>query len=149
MRFLNVLKRPNIINMDFVESRKDKITELCRQSGLSLFFVHGSLAINKMKPLSDVDVAVLKNPGELSLDEQLHLIGKLQEIFGREDIDLVDLAVAPPSLKTRIIKYGKLLYSANLGVLIKFKYDTARQFLGTVYLRKSFSAYLRSAVGVK
>jgi len=149
MRFLNMLKKPNIINMDYVELRKDRILDLCRQSNLELFFVHGSLAKNQMKPLSDVDIAVLKKNGELSLDEHLRLIGRLQEIFGREDIDLVDLAAAPAPLKMRVIKAGKLFFSENISALISFKYNTFRQFLDTVYLRKSFSAYLRSAVGVK
>lgn len=147
MRFLNVLKEPPIIDLDFIESRKQVLADLCRKEGIELLYVYGSLAKNKMKKLSDVDIAV-KKKAKLGLEEYLLIIGRLQEIFKREDIDLVDLMEAPALLRSEILKLGELIYSSNPILLAKFKYQTFREFLDTSFLRKSFSRYLRMAMGV-
>ena len=147
MRFLNVFKDPKILTFDFVETKKEELASLCQKEDINLLYVYGSLAKNKMRKLSDVDIAVLKDK-ELSFDSYSKILGKLQEVFDREDIDLVDFTKIPPALKMRIIKSGQLVFCKDENMLKNLKYAITSLYLDTAYLRKSFSRYLRSAMGV-
>lgn len=148
MRFLRVLREPKIIDLEFVKAQEEKLIELCKKNGIALFYVYGSLAQNKMKKLSDVDIALLKHSGKLSLDDYLHILGEFQNIFKREDIDLVDLGEVPALLRMRILQFGKLIYYSDFKTLVRFRYKTITDYLATSFLRKSFSKYLRKAYGV-
>lgn len=148
MRFLNVLKEPQNIDLQFVMAQETPISEICKNNGIAMFFAYGSLVRDRMKKLSDVDIAILKSSGKLSLDEYLHVLGEIQNIIKREDIDLVDLSEAPTLLKMRILQFGKLIYCADLKTIVRFRYRTITDYLATSFLRKSFSKYLRKAYGV-
>jgi predicted nucleotidyltransferase len=66
----------------------------------------GSRAAGKGKPGSDVDLALLCEP-PLGLERT-----KVMDIVGRAlhvDIDLIDMATAPPGLRWEVITSGKLV----------------------------------------
>ncbi|OGC04349.1 hypothetical protein A3H38_03105 [candidate division WOR-1 bacterium RIFCSPLOWO2_02_FULL_46_20] len=148
MRFLNLLKQPEIINIEFVEKRKRELVRFCQEHDLALLYVYGSLARNRMNKLSDVDVAFLKLADKLDLNEYLVILEGLQKIFEREDIDLTDLHGAPPVLKSRILKHGKLIFSANEKCLARFRYKTIIDYLYSSHLRKTFRYYMGKALEV-
>lgn len=68
---------------------------------MELAYLYGSYATGEQHEESDVDVAVLAGR-HLEPLEKLDLTRELSAIF-RQDVDLVDLTVAPTVLKARII----------------------------------------------
>lgn len=143
MRFLNTLQEPPTIRLADVIQKKGEFEKIARQFGLVLIFVHGSLAQDRLGPLSDLDFAVLgKDKEPLTLKTFLQIIEALQLLVGREDIDLVDLANAPPLLKMEVIRKGQPLYEEE-GPLTHFRHATMIHFLDTQALRDSLSYSLR------
>lgn len=80
-----------------------------RSSNYAALILFGSHATSRAVEGSDVDVAILFEPGKyLSSLELLELRTGLEEELGR-DVDLVDLRTANPILGIQIYKYGKEL----------------------------------------
>lgn len=79
-------------------------------------YLFGSQAREDVGPLSDIDIAVYfdeaVNPDE-RFDLRLEVLGELTDLFQTDDVDLVALNDAPPQLVHRILKDGRLLFSAN------------------------------------
>ena len=77
----------------------------------------GSRAAGQGKPGSDVDLAVLCEP-PLGLER-----AKVMDIVGRVlkvDIDLVDMATAPPGLRWEVITTGRLVVEHDEPVVEEF-----------------------------
>ena len=73
-------------------------------------YLFGSQASGATSPLSDIDIAVLLEPGTPSPGTvQVELISDLMLVLCRSDVDVVVLNTAPPLLKERAIS-GRLLY---------------------------------------
>lgn len=141
-----MFKQPGKIDISFVEARKKNFENLCLKYGLDMLYIYGSLAKNKMNLLSDIDVAVLKSSGKIVLEQYSSILADLQEIFKREDIDLVDLFDAPAVLKDRILRNGRLIYARSEKSLKSFRYKTIIDYLSSSYLRKNFSRYMKMAL---
>jgi uncharacterized protein YutE (UPF0331/DUF86 family)/predicted nucleotidyltransferase len=71
-----------------------------------LAYIFGSHARGYITPLSDVDVAVLLKENDLK--DISELWGKIARSIGtnEDNVDLVDLSIASPSIKYRVIKRG-------------------------------------------
>jgi predicted nucleotidyltransferase len=69
-------------------------------------WVFGSRAAGKGRPGSDVDVAILCDP-PLGL-ERTRVMDAVGRVLG-VDVDVIDLASAPPTLRWEVITSGKLL----------------------------------------
>lgn len=143
MRFSQLLNNPKPIKN--AEPLKRHLVKIAKKHRLQLLIIFGSLARKKMTALSDIDIAYLKIPS-LTLDKQMKLLGDLQNIFHREDIDLVELTKASPLLKMAILKDCFLIYSKSRKDLIDFRYKTITSFLATQYLRNQFLYYVKKAV---
>jgi predicted nucleotidyltransferase len=66
----------------------------------------GSRAAGKGKPGSDVDLAVLCEPAlGLERTKVMDIVGRILQV----DIDLVDMATAPPGLRWEVITTGSLV----------------------------------------
>lgn len=81
-----------------------------RRSDIAFAYLFGSIASEKSTGLSDIDIAVylLKGKGNFA-KKRLEILGDLIDIFKIDDIDLVVLNSASPSLKIRIIRSKKVL----------------------------------------
>jgi predicted nucleotidyltransferase len=66
-------------------------------------YLFGGLAKERLKPLSDLDLAVYLEPGSDRCKAKLELSGCLSDILGTDELDLVILNDAPLSLVGRII----------------------------------------------
>lgn len=146
MRFVSTMNQPKKVDMDFVRKHSNEIRDLCRQYDISLFYIYGSLSSDKTKTLSDIDIAIMSFGKNYSLNILLKIINQLQNIFGREDIDLVELDNAAPSLKMCVLKNGKLIYSKSKTDEVNFCFKTICDYLSTNYLRKSFYRYMERAI---
>jgi len=84
------------------------------KDGVLCVYMFGSTAAGKDNKFSDVDIAVLFEPGfpkEQHTKQRLLIMDELSRIIDR-DIDVVVLNEALSFLKYQIIKYGKRVYES-------------------------------------
>ncbi len=77
-------------------------------------WVHGSVAKNRARPESDLDVAVVGR-GPLSSERLADIATKLGRVAGRE-VDIVDLAGAHGALLEGVLSEGTRLFVHDRGV---------------------------------
>lgn len=91
-------------------------------------YLFGGLAKGKLTPLSDVDVAVyLSEDGDLA-QEKLEILGKLMDILGTDEIDLVILNTASLPLRARIIEKKRVITDKYPFLRHKFESLTLREY---------------------
>jgi hypothetical protein len=72
-------------------------------------YLFGSLARDKVLPLSDIDIAIYLKEGVDLDQEKMSILQNLIDLLGTEEIDLVLLNTAPLTLKARIVENKKIL----------------------------------------
>jgi len=72
-------------------------------------YLFGSLARDKVLPLSDIDIAIYLEEGADFSQEKMTILRNLIDMLGTEEIDLVLLNTAPLTLKARIVENKKIL----------------------------------------
>lgn len=93
-----------------------------RHNGLAAVFLHGSYGTPEQTPLSDVDLAVVYRPGRLPTpDEELRLIGDVEDALGIDDVSVTVLNRAPLPFQFRVLASGRLLYCADAIALADFQ----------------------------
>jgi predicted nucleotidyltransferase len=76
-------------------------------------YVLGSAAADRLRPDSDIDVAILPSArGRLSIEERLALTAELTRIFGRT-VDLGVLSTANVVYAKEAVTSGKLVYERD------------------------------------
>ncbi len=147
MRFGITQKPQKPIRLSNLLEIKEAFSKYCRKNPIDLVFVHGSLAQDKLKTLSDIDIAVLfKEGGKDILKAISKTVDKLSELIDREDIDLMMLNKASPLACMQVLRNGKILYCRNLSVLKKFRLKTIQRYLATSYLRTTFNRRMEMAI---
>ena len=76
-------------------------------------YLFGGLAACRVRPLSDVDIAVYLNDTSELADYRLTLFDKITEALGTAELDLIVLNTAPISIAGRILQNKKLLIDKN------------------------------------
>jgi len=72
-------------------------------------YLFGGLVSGKVRPLSDVDIAVYLSRAESLAEIKLELIGLISDHLGTDEFDLVLLNSAPISLVGRILHQRRVL----------------------------------------
>lgn len=72
-------------------------------------YLFGSLARDKVLPLSDIDIAIYLKEGVDLIKEKMNILQDLIDLLGTEEIDLVLLNTAPLTLRARIVENKKIL----------------------------------------
>jgi predicted nucleotidyltransferase len=110
----------------------------------------GSLAKGALKPLSDLDFAVLVSnnldPTE-RFEKHLNLIGLFNQVFKTDEIDLVLLNDIPIGFSLNIIFSGRLLYCSNRTELIDFMEKTVKFYLDFKFFRDEFDRAFLEGIG--
>ena len=94
-------------------------------------YVFGSVVRGEAGPLSDVDIALLVHN---TLDPQARteiaaaLAGSLQKVDGPM-VDVLILNDAPPALRHRVIRDGRLVFSRDEARRVQFEVAAIREFL--------------------
>ncbi|HPS09358.1 MAG TPA: nucleotidyltransferase domain-containing protein [Kiritimatiellia bacterium] len=112
-------------------------TALAGEPGIKVALVYGSAAAGKMRPGSDVDVAVLFDR-PLDMEARLALWGKLTDALHRE-VDLVDLYDLGGEILHQILTKGRVI----------IKNDTQAYYLllqRMVYNEEDFMPQVRRAL---
>ncbi|MFQ5611927.1 MAG: nucleotidyltransferase domain-containing protein [Anaerolineae bacterium] len=116
---------------------------------VDLAYLFGSQARGEAGPLSDVDVAVqfaATTTEEEVNDYRLRLMVDLQSVFGRNDVQVVDLASASPLLRHRVYRDGKLLYARDDRIRVAFLEQALRDYVDTKPLRRIQAHYLHKSI---
>jgi len=102
-------------------------------------YIFGSYSSGKVRPKSDIDIAVLLSDAVDSKDYgqiKLSIINDLIELLSFDRIDLVVLNVAYPLLSHEIIKKGVPLFSKDEAKRINYTANATIHYLDTIYLRR-------------
>ncbi|MCR6546585.1 type VII toxin-antitoxin system MntA family adenylyltransferase antitoxin [Dehalobacterium formicoaceticum] len=130
--------------VELLKKLEDFIEKVKGNKLILAVFLFGSYAAGRQTLLSDVDIAVLFcktiKPKQI-FTERLRLMGELSIVLGRDDIDLVVLNEAPPSLGYRVIKDGQLLYIRDgaRSQLIDYQVMTMDRYFDYLPTQKIFS----------
>ncbi len=124
-----------------------RLTAIFEGNGVVFAYLFGSQAGGKVGPLSDIDIALYLGrtvTPEERFDMRLKVLGELTDLFKTDAVDLVVLNDAPPLLAHRIVKDGRLLFSADEGVRLEFEASAVLKYLDwKPYLDK----YTRQVLG--
>lgn len=91
-------------------------------------YLFGGLSEGKLKPLSDIDIAVYLRPVHNIAEYKLGLFERLADSLGTSEIDLVILNTSPISLAGRIIHKKKVLIDKDPQVRYSYESVTLRKF---------------------
>ena len=126
------------------------IQALKQHSEVVALYSFGGAAKNELKPLSDLDYAILLS-GQLSkrqrFEKHLELIGIFNNVFRTDEIDLIILNDASLRFCYVILKTGKLLYFRNKEALIDLRDQVLKYYLDFRYFRDSFDKVFLEGVG--
>ena len=135
---------------DILERLPDLIQALKQHSEVVALYSFGGAAKNELKPLSDLDYAILLS-GQLSkrqrFEKHLELIGIFNNVFRTDEIDLIILNDASLRFCYVILKTGKLLYFRNKDDLIDLRDQVLKYYLDFKYFRDSFDQVFLEGVG--
>jgi predicted nucleotidyltransferase len=95
-------------------------------------YIFGSMASGRRRSNSDVDVAVLLDPGFLArmpLKYRMDLIADAGGVLETFDVDVIVLNLAPPSLAYNAITKGKLVYERSRSARVAFQIRNLNEFL--------------------
>ena len=92
-----------------IEQRLPLASEYLRSHPKVVFaYLFGGLARGEHRPLSDVDIAVYL-AGVATADLKVDIVGKLIDILGTDEIDLVILNTAPPLLAMNVLRKKRVV----------------------------------------
>lgn len=146
VRFVATMDKPKPVHLATVLRKRPVLKRFFQRQPVELVFLHGALAKDRMKALSDVDVAVLFKDGKYSYENISKIILKLEDIFKREDIDLGVLNHASPLFGMQVLKNGILLYARSPRALKNFRLQAIQRYLSTAHLRTTFNRRAAEAV---
>lgn len=130
----------------FVSIAKAVGQVLATRPGVLAGYIFGSVATERARPTSDVDVAVLVTPTVIRKDPasyRLDLMADLGAALRTFHVDVVLLNTAPSALAHNIISQGKLVSERSRVDRVRFHVRTLNRFLDTQPLRDVQIEYLR------
>lgn len=97
-----------------LEEMRSRVRSLGPRLRLAVLF--GSHAAGRTHPESDIDIAVLPQPGT-DLSE---LQGELSRLFRTDAVDVVDLSRAGGLISIRVAQQGKVIFECKPGTFAAF-----------------------------
>ncbi len=113
-------------------SLQARLATIFEGHGVVFAYLFGSQATGDVGPLSDIDIAIYFGETvarEQRFDLRLEVLGELTDLFKTDAVDLVVLNDAPPLLTHRIVKDGRLLFSADEGTRLDFETRAVLRYL--------------------
>ena len=117
--------------------------------GVLAAYLIGSQARGSAGPLSDVDVAILHDPSldsRARLDLRLAAVAAAGAALATTEVDVVILNGAPPLLRQRALRDGKLLLDRDPRARIGFQVRTLNDYVDTEPLRRLRAHQLRRSI---
>jgi hypothetical protein len=111
-----------------IEQRLPLAAEYLRSHPRVVFaYLFGGLARGERRPLSDVDIAVYF-AGSVTADVKLDILGKLIDILGTDEIDLVILNTAPPLLAMNVLRKKQVVADNEPAMRHRFESLSFRKY---------------------
>lgn len=114
-----------------IEEIKPVIAKVAEKYKLDFVVIFGSQATGRTHPKSDVDIGVI---GKKDFDI-LSLMSDLDKALKRDDVQVVDLSMASPTLMYAIVAEGKLLYERERAMFINWRFYAMKVWMDTAWLR--------------
>lgn len=125
--------------------QRSRIEELLADEPIDLVYIHGSVAKERVTPLSDLDLAIhfsaFYNMADLS-----RVIDKIEKALHVENIDFAILNKASPLLAMQVLQNGVCWFDRGNASAV-FRLQTIKRYLATKHLRTQFNRYLDAAIG--
>ncbi len=115
-----------------IDAYTSAITAFAEKYELDFVVLFGSQATGKTHSKSDVDIAVIKR-GEINV---ARLAVECEKIFKREDVEVISLSGASPTLMRAVYKDGILLYEKEPGTYLRWRVYAAKIWMDTEWLRR-------------
>lgn len=78
---------------------------------ICLAYLFGSLAINKVNELSDVDIAYLLAENErMAFNQEMELADRIVKTLKTDEVDLIQLNKAPAFFSYKVISGGRVIF---------------------------------------
>lgn len=118
--------------MLITDSQKKDIATLAQKYGLSLVVLFGSQVTGAVHSKSDVDIAVLGT----KKNDRIKLMNDFDEVFKRDDIEVVNMNEASPTMMRVLVEEGKSLYERMPDTFFNWKLYAIKMWMETDWLRK-------------
>lgn len=118
------------MNEDFTKKKKE-LSEIAKIHGLDMIVLFGSQATGKTHPKSDIDMAVISKKSF----EKSKIMDDFSKLFKREDVEVVNLSNASPTLMRAVVVDGRLLYERESGMFFQWKLYAIWVWMDTEWLR--------------
>ena len=133
-----------------LERLPEVIQAIKMRSEVIALYAFGSVAKKELKPLSDLDFAILL-AGQLNrqqrFEKHLELIGLFNDVLRTDEVDLILMNDAPLRFCHTILKSGKLLYCNNKSDLIDICDKVVANYLDFKFFRDSFDNTFLEGIG--
>lgn len=107
---------------------KIKISELAQKHGLLIVVLFGSQASGKTHLGSDVDLGFISEKS-VSPADIAKMTFEFTEKLGVKNLELIDLAGAPPLLLKQVVQKSVLLYERETALFAKFRIYAIKLFM--------------------
>jgi predicted nucleotidyltransferase len=145
-----MIREGHKIPADACEKIPEMVDSLSADRDVIALYAFGSLARGLLKPLSDLDIAILISNhirGKLRFEKHLQILSALNGLFHTDEIDLVLLNDAPLRFSHSILRDGKLLFCRDFKVLINFAENVRKSYLDFRYYRNRFDEEFLKGIG--
>ena len=109
-------------------------------------YLFGSRARGKATALSDIDIALFLEETAISPDRKLELIELLMDVLKTDEIDLVILNDATPSIVHSVVRDGKLLFSRDEKRRIEFIARAQKEYMDMEYYWRKYFSKLKGRI---
>jgi len=118
------MKRTKVLT----EENYQDFEKIAKKYSLRLILLFGSAVSSKLHPRSDIDIAVLSEKPDLSLESYSNLLFDLQRRFPKREVDLAIINRADPLFLKKITENCRLLYG-NPRELAKLKIYAFKRYV--------------------
>lgn len=111
-------------------------------------YVFGSAVTGRLRPDSDIDVAVLVDrrvQADRMSRYRLKCTADLGAALHRSDVDVVMLNEAPPLLAHRILSQGTLVFERSASARVAFQVKTAARYFDLIPMFELHLRYLKKS----
>lgn len=133
-------------SLEALQKRLLPFFEQCPEVAFAVIF--GSVATNRVTPLSDLDIAVFID--RLKICESAYpygyhanLLSRLMSLLKTNELDIVILNDAPPVLKHRILTQGKTVFCRAPSIQRKIFIQALHRYQDTARLRRIQQIYFQ------
>ncbi len=124
----------------------ERLSKALDRKGVVAAMLIGSQARGDVGPLSDVDIAIWRDPdldSRASFDLQLDLVRDAGRALNTDEVDVVVLNDAPPLMRHRAIGDGKRLVERDYAERVRLETRAILDYLDTAPLRVELGRGMR------